>query len=50
MDQQPSPAAPAEGGDMDQQPSPAARPSVVTTIAIVLFVRGGLSILGGLVA
>jgi hypothetical protein len=35
---------------MDQQPSPAARPSVVTTIAIVLFVRGGLSILGGLVA
>jgi hypothetical protein len=45
MDQQPSPAAPAEGGDMDQQPSPAACPSVVTTVAIVLFVRGGLSIL-----
>ena len=35
---------------MDQQPSPSARPSVVTTVAIVLFVRGGLSILGGLVA
>ena len=35
---------------MDQQPSPSARPGVVTTVAIVLFVRGGLSILGGLVA
>jgi hypothetical protein len=34
---------------MDQQPSPAARPSVVTMVAIVLFVRGGRSILGGLV-
>jgi hypothetical protein len=35
---------------MDQQPSPAARPSVVTTVAILLFIRGGLSILGGLIA
>jgi hypothetical protein len=35
---------------MDQQPSPAARPSVVTMVAIALFVRGGPSILGGLVA
>jgi hypothetical protein len=35
---------------MDQQPSPAARPSVVTTVAVLLFIRGGLSILGGLIA
>lgn len=35
---------------MDQQPSSAARPSVVTTVAILLLTRGGLSILGGLIA
>ena len=35
---------------MDHQPNPATRPSLVTTVAIVLFVRGGFSILGGLVA
>ena len=35
---------------MDQQPSPAARPSVVTSVAVLLFIRGGLSILGGLIA
>ena len=35
---------------MDQQPSSAARPSVVTTVAVLLFIRGGLSILGGLIA
>ena len=35
---------------MDQLSSPAARPSVVTTVAVLLFIRGGLSILGGLIA
>ena len=35
---------------MDQQPSSTARPSVVTTVAILLFIRGGLSILGGIIA
>ena len=35
---------------MDQQPSSTARPSIVTTVAILLFIRGGLSILGGLIA
>ena len=35
---------------MDQQPSSAVRPSVVTTVAILLFIRGGLSILGGSIA
>ena len=35
---------------MDQQPSSTARPSVVTTVAVLLFIRGGLSILGGLIA
>jgi hypothetical protein len=35
---------------MDQQPSSSTRPSIVTTVAILLFVRGGLSILGGLIA
>jgi hypothetical protein len=34
---------------MDQQPS-STRPSVVTTVAVLLFIRGGLSILGGIVA
>ena len=35
---------------MDQQPGSAARPSVVTTVAVLLFIRGGLSILGGIIA
>ena len=35
---------------MDQQPTPAARPSAVTTVAILLFIRGGFSILGGIIA
>jgi hypothetical protein len=35
---------------MDQQPSSTARPSVVTTVAVLLFIRGGLSILGGIIA
>jgi low temperature requirement protein LtrA len=35
---------------MDQQPSSAARPSVVTTVAVLLFIRGGLSIIGGIIA
>ena len=35
---------------MDQQPSSSARPSVVTTVAVLLFIRGGLSVLGGLIA
>src|SRR5215510_2271285 len=35
---------------MDQQPSSSARPSVVTTVAILLFIRGGFSILGGIIA
>jgi hypothetical protein len=35
---------------MDQQPGSTARPSVVTTVAVLLFIRGGLSILGGLIA
>jgi len=34
---------------MDQQPS-STRPSVVTTVAVLLFIRGGLSILGGIIA
>ena len=34
---------------MDQQPS-STRPSVVTTVAVLLFIRGGLSILGGVIA
>ena len=35
---------------MDQQSSSRARPSVVTTVAVLLFIRGGLSILGGIIA
>jgi hypothetical protein len=35
---------------MDQQPGSATRPSVVTTVAVLLFIRGGLSILGGIIA
>jgi len=35
---------------MDQQPGSAARPSVVTTVAVLPFIRGGLSILGGIIA
>src|SRR5262245_32182058 len=35
---------------MDQQPGSSARPSVVTTVAVLLFIRGGLSILGGIIA
>ena len=35
---------------MDQQPSPAqARPSAVTAVAILLFIAGGLALLGGLI-
>ena len=36
---------------MDQQPTPAqARPSVVTTVAVLLFIGGALAILGGMIA
>ena len=35
---------------MDQQQGSTARPSVVTTVAVLLFIRGGLSILGGVIA
>ena len=35
---------------MDRQPSSSPRPGVVTTVAVLLFIRGGLSILGGIIA